>query len=79
MLALKAGPMMRGDYTTLFKLEHMLKDLRLCLEEAEAVGFKTKFVEETARVLAAADEQGRGEEDFAALVEALQEETGVRL
>ena len=34
MLALKAGPMREHDYTTLFKLEHMLKDVRLCLEEA---------------------------------------------
>src|SRR5439155_15312853 len=38
MLALKAGPMRAHDYTTLFKLEHMLKDVRLCLEEAEADG-----------------------------------------
>ena len=26
------------DYTTLFKLEHMLKDVRLCLEEGQAAG-----------------------------------------
>ena len=36
MLDLKAGPMRAHDYTTLFKLEHMLKDVRLCLEEAQA-------------------------------------------
>src|SRR5690349_1630902 len=34
MLTLKAGPMRAHDYTTLFKTEHMLKDLRLCLDEA---------------------------------------------
>ena len=38
MLDLKAGPMREHDYTTLFKLEHMLKDVRLCLEEAQAAG-----------------------------------------
>ena len=38
MLDLKAGPMRAHDYTTLFKLEHMLKDVRLCLEEAQAAG-----------------------------------------
>ena len=38
MLALKAGPMREHDYATLFKLEHMLKDVRLCLEEAQAAG-----------------------------------------
>ena len=30
--------MREHDYTTLFKLEHMLKDVRLCLEEAQAAG-----------------------------------------
>ena len=34
MLELKAAPMREHDWSTLFKLEHMLKDLRLCLEEA---------------------------------------------
>ena len=38
MLDLKAGPMREHDYTTLFKLEHMLKDVRLCLEEGQAAG-----------------------------------------
>ena len=38
MLGLKAGPMREHDYTTLFKLEHMLKDVRLCLEEGQAAG-----------------------------------------
>ena len=32
MLELKAGPMRAHDWSTLFKLEHMLKDLRLCLK-----------------------------------------------
>ena len=43
MLALKAGPMRRHDYTTLFKLEHMLKDVRLCLEEGQAAGCKERL------------------------------------
>ena len=38
MLALKAGPMREHDYSTLFKTEHMLKDVRLCLEEGQAAG-----------------------------------------
>ena len=38
MLDLKAGPMRNHDYTTLFKLEHMLKDVRLCLEEGQRLG-----------------------------------------
>lgn len=38
MLDLKAGPMRTHDYTTLFKLEHMLKDVRLCLRRARPWG-----------------------------------------
>ena len=37
-LELKGRPMREHDYTTLFKTAHMLKDVRLCLEEAEAGG-----------------------------------------
>ena len=51
----EAGPMRAHDYTTLFKLEHMLKDLRLCLEEAEAAGVRMELVAETAEILAEAD------------------------
>ena len=38
MLELKAQPMLDHDFTPLFKLEHMLKDVGLCLEEARAAG-----------------------------------------
>ena len=38
MRDLKGGPMVDHDSTTLFKLEHMLKDVRLCLEEARSAG-----------------------------------------
>src|SRR5581483_2164392 len=43
MLDLKASPMRRHDYTTLFKLDHMLKDVRLCLEEGQADGAPFPF------------------------------------
>ena len=38
MLNLKAGPMRSHDYAPLFKLDHMLKDVGLCLEEGQAAG-----------------------------------------
>ena len=38
MLQLKGEPMLKHDFTPLFKLDHMLKDVRLCLEEARAAG-----------------------------------------
>jgi 3-hydroxyisobutyrate dehydrogenase-like beta-hydroxyacid dehydrogenase len=79
MLALKQEPMRSHDYTTLFKLAHMLKDVRLCLEQAEAVGVRMELVEETAGILADADARGLGDQDFAALLEIVEERAGARL
>jgi 3-hydroxyisobutyrate dehydrogenase-like beta-hydroxyacid dehydrogenase len=79
MLELKERPMREHDYTALFKLAHMLKDLRLCLEEAEAVGIGMGLVEETAEILAQAAEAGHGDDDFAALLAPLEERAGTKL
>jgi 3-hydroxyisobutyrate dehydrogenase-like beta-hydroxyacid dehydrogenase len=79
MLDLKERPMREHDYTTLFKLEHMLKDLRLCLEEAEAVGQPMSFAEQTTELFTEADAGGYGEADFAAVLSAMEERTGTRL
>jgi 3-hydroxyisobutyrate dehydrogenase-like beta-hydroxyacid dehydrogenase len=56
MLALKAPAMRAHDYTTLFKLEHMLKDLRLCLQEGEAAGYRSESAQAVADLLEAAAE-----------------------
>ncbi len=79
MLALKAGAMRAHDWTTLFKLEHMLKDVRLALEEAEAAGAPFPAAAAARRVLVAAEAAGLGEADFAALVEPLERDAGHRL
>jgi 3-hydroxyisobutyrate dehydrogenase-like beta-hydroxyacid dehydrogenase len=79
MLDLKAGPMRRHDYATLFKLDHMLKDVRLCLQAAQAAGIAFPAAQETAEILADASARGFGEADFAALVEALESAAGRRL
>ncbi len=79
MLDLKAAPMRAHDYTTLFKLEHMLKDVRLCLEEGQAVGAPFAFAAATREILTAAMGRGHGEDDFAALIEVLEGAAGVRL
>jgi 3-hydroxyisobutyrate dehydrogenase len=79
MMELKSGPMRSHDWSTLFKLEHMLKDVRLCLEEAEAVGVRMELVQDTAALLAEAERRGLGERDFAALLEVVEERSGARL
>jgi 3-hydroxyisobutyrate dehydrogenase len=79
VLALKAGPMRRHDYTTLFKLEHMLKDVQLCLEEGRSVGAPFEFAALTREILSAAMGRGLGDADFAALIEVLEGAAGTRL
>jgi 3-hydroxyisobutyrate dehydrogenase-like beta-hydroxyacid dehydrogenase len=79
MLSLKSRPMRAHDFAALFKLDHMLKDVRLCLEEAEGVGAPFDFAARAAAILGAASELGHGEDDFAALIEVLEGAAGRRL
>jgi 3-hydroxyisobutyrate dehydrogenase len=79
MLALKAGPMREHDYTTLFKLEHMLKDVRLCLEAGQAAGVPFPAAAAAREVLTAGMGRGLGDADFGALVEVLEGLAGRRL
>ena len=79
MLGLKAKPMRTHDYSTLFKLEHMLKDVRLCLEEGQAAGVPFPAAAATREVLNAAMGRGLGDADFAALVEVLEGLANTRL
>jgi 3-hydroxyisobutyrate dehydrogenase-like beta-hydroxyacid dehydrogenase len=79
MLELKAGPMRNHDYTPLFKLEQMLKDVRLCLEEGQGLGAPFPFAALTREILTAANGRGFGEADFAAIIEVLESGSGIRL
>jgi 3-hydroxyisobutyrate dehydrogenase-like beta-hydroxyacid dehydrogenase len=79
MLALKAQPMREHDYTTLFKLEHMLKDVRLCLEEAQAAGIPFPSASAVRDVLSAGMGRGLGDADFAAVIEVLEGFAGKHL
>jgi 3-hydroxyisobutyrate dehydrogenase len=79
MLGLKATPMREHDYTTLFKLEHMLKDVRLCLEEGQAAGVPFPAAAAVREALTATAGRGLGDADFAAILEAVEGFAGVRL
>lgn len=72
MIELKAGAMRERDYSPQFKLEHMLKDVRLALDEAQLAGTPFASAAYARDVLDAAAGQGFGEQDFAALIEALE-------
>jgi 3-hydroxyisobutyrate dehydrogenase len=72
VLGLKGKPMFERDFTPLFKLEHMLKDVRHCLDEARALGVELRLGSLVEPLFARAAEQGHGEEDFAAVIRALE-------
>jgi 3-hydroxyisobutyrate dehydrogenase-like beta-hydroxyacid dehydrogenase len=68
VLNLKGRPMFEERWEpALFKLEHMLKDVRHTLDEARAVGIELQLPTLTESFYTRADEQGHGEEDFAAV------------
>jgi 3-hydroxyisobutyrate dehydrogenase len=78
-LALKSGPMRAHDFTPLFKTAHMLKDVRLCLEEAQAAGVPFPAAAHARDLLTATMARGHGEQDYAALIEAAEGLAGRRL
>src|SRR5829696_5288697 len=68
MLELKARPMLEHDFAPLFKLEHMLKDVRHALDEARAAGAVFPLAALAAELYAVGIGRGLGDEDFAAVV-----------
>ncbi len=79
MLDLKAGPMRDHDYTTLFKLDHMRKDVRLCLAETQAAGVPFPAAAAAGEAMAAASARGFADADFAAVLEAFEGLAGRRI
>jgi len=79
MVTLKAKPMLAHDYTPLFRLEHMLKDVSICLDESEAAGAPFPSAALARELYNAAMGRGLADEDFAAVLEAVEGLAGVRL
>jgi 3-hydroxyisobutyrate dehydrogenase-like beta-hydroxyacid dehydrogenase len=78
-LQMKSTPMREHDYTTLFKAEHLLKDVRLCLEEAQAAGVPFPAAAHARDLLSATVGRGHGGDDYAAIIEAAEGLAGRRL
>jgi 3-hydroxyisobutyrate dehydrogenase-like beta-hydroxyacid dehydrogenase len=72
MLQLKGRPMLEHDFSPLFKLEHMLKDVRLCLDETRANGTGFPFAALAGELYAIGVGRGLGEQDFAAVIEVIE-------
>jgi 3-hydroxyisobutyrate dehydrogenase len=75
----KSTPMRDHDYTTLFKTAHLLKDVRLCLEESQAAGVPFPSAAHARSLLVATMGRGHGEDDYASMIEAAEGLAGWRL
>jgi 3-hydroxyisobutyrate dehydrogenase len=78
-LELKSPAMREHDYKTLFKTAHMLKDVRLCLDEAQSSGVPFPSASHARELLIAASGRGHDEDDYAAIIEAAEGLAGRRL
>jgi 3-hydroxyisobutyrate dehydrogenase-like beta-hydroxyacid dehydrogenase len=78
-LSLKSTAMREHDYTPLFKTAHMLKDVRLCLEEAQTAGVPFAAAAHARDLLTATMGRGFAEQDYASLIEAAEGLAGRRL
>ena len=72
MLNLKGKPMLEHDFTPLFKLDHMLKDIVLCLQEAREAGVGFPSAALAGELYAAGAGRGLGEQEFAAVLEVVE-------
>lgn len=79
VLTLKSGALIGHDYTTLFKLDHMIKDVALCLEAARDAGVPFPAAAEAQQLLVAAAGRGHGDDDYVSLLEAVEGLAGRRL
>jgi 3-hydroxyisobutyrate dehydrogenase len=72
MVALKGEPMFEERFEpALFKLEHMLKDVRHCIAEARALGIELRLGALAETLYARAADEGLGRKDFGAVYSAL--------
>jgi 3-hydroxyisobutyrate dehydrogenase-like beta-hydroxyacid dehydrogenase len=79
MVSLKARPMIEHDFATLFKLEHMLKDVTLCLQEGQRLQVAFPAAAFAHELLVAGMARGRGSDDFAAIIEPVEDLSGTKL
>jgi 3-hydroxyisobutyrate dehydrogenase len=77
MRALKGRPMIDHDFTPLFKLAHMLKDVQLCLNETRTAGSSFPFAGLAQELYGAGVGRGLGDEDFAAVIRVIEGLNGI--
>jgi 3-hydroxyisobutyrate dehydrogenase len=79
MVTLKAERMLEHDFTPMFRLEHMLKDIGICLSESAAAGAPFPAAAQARELYNAAAGRGLADQDFAAVLEAAEGLAGIRI
>lgn len=79
MLERKGEALLTHDFAPLFKLDHMIKDLRYCLHEAAGTSTPFPLASIAADLYAAASAHGFGEQDFAAVLEGIERLSNTRI
>jgi 3-hydroxyisobutyrate dehydrogenase-like beta-hydroxyacid dehydrogenase len=72
MRELKGQAMVDHEIPVLFKLEHMLKDVVLCLEESRGAGASFPFAGLAQELYSAGVGRGLGQEDFASVLDVVE-------
>jgi 3-hydroxyisobutyrate dehydrogenase len=72
MVRLKGQPMLEHDWTPLFRLAHMLKDVNLSLREAHEAGVPFPAAADAAELMTGGVGRGLGDVDFAAVLEVIE-------
>jgi len=75
----KAPFIFKGDFTPYFPLKLMHKDLELAAEAGYALGVPMPVLGAVKEVYMAAKAQGKGEQDYAAIITFLEELAGVKV
>ena len=78
-MQMKSGPMRAPRLFDVVQTEHLLKDVRLCLEEAQAAGIPFPAAAHARDLLAATMGRGHGADDYSALIESAEGLAGRRL
>src|SRR5689334_5154043 len=73
MLQIKSRPMIEHDFTPLFRLDHMLKDLRLCLATIHELGTQAPVAAAACELYEKASANGRGDDDFGSVIESVED------
>jgi 3-hydroxyisobutyrate dehydrogenase-like beta-hydroxyacid dehydrogenase len=73
MLQIKSKPMIEHDFTPLFRLDHMLKDVRLCLATIDELGTQAPVAEAARELYEKASANGRGDDDFGSVIESVED------